>query len=104
MVAGGIRVASLGIQLIESAQKLSRFLDSVEDFPEEEQEMLTQLEILADILDENGSSSRAKATVSRNAVREQSINAENLPAFYNLYWPTWNRTCIRQNPNRPGIP
>lgn len=50
LVAGGFGAASLAIQLLEKTDKLRTFLKSVKEAPKEAQGMLTNIEILADVL------------------------------------------------------
>ena len=53
IVAGGVSLASLTIQLVEQANKLSKFLNAIKDFPEEIREMVEELDVLASTLDQH---------------------------------------------------
>ena len=64
-IAAGIAgVVSLSLQLIQSSRKLSGILKSIKDLPDEVESMVMELEILSDVLQQDGNASVAgkKAT------------------------------------------
>lgn len=52
VVAGVFGAASLAIQLIEKTNKIKTLVDSIKDAPKEIQHMLTEIEILTDVVHE----------------------------------------------------
>ena len=59
IAAGVAGVVSLSLQLVQVSRKLSGILKSIKDLPDEVESMVTELDILSEILQSDGSASVA---------------------------------------------